>query len=123
MVDIIGLLPLTAGAILALAINVIIVTAVLSLSNKLLAHEMSIAHSFMMAVLSYFIVPIFLSLLRISFPFSGYVLPLLVWIALGEVLLKGDRMGKLKAAAAAFVIYVLLMSLGVLGFIAGLVPG
>lgn len=123
MVNIIGLLPLTVGAIVALAINVIIVTAVLSLSNKLLAHEMSVAHSLMMAVISYFVVPIFLSLVNISFPLSGYIIPLVVWIALGEVLLKGDRMGKLKAAAAAFVIYAVLFSLGVLGFVAGLIPG
>src|SRR3989338_6686729 len=117
-----GIIPLSVGGFIALLINVIIISVILTLTDKVLAHEMSFKNSLIMALVAYLVVPLIISFANISFPFSGYIIPLVIWIALGEVLLKGGRKGKLIAAAVAFVIYLVLMFVGVTGLIAGLIP-
>jgi len=113
-------LLLSIGGIIGLLVNVVIITIILAIADKLIAHEMSIKNSFIMALIAYLVVPIVLAFANITFAFSNYVIPLVVWIILGEVLLKGDRKGKLIAAAVAFIIYLVLMLVGVTGIIAGL---
>lgn len=120
MVDITGLVTLDAANIVGLLINVIVITVVIALSDKIIAHEMSIIHSLIMAFVSYFVFPILLSYLNISFPLSGFVVPLLIWIGLGAVLLKGDKVTRLKVALIAFVINIVLTFAGISGMIAGL---
>ncbi len=122
MVDIIGLIPLSVGGAIGLLINVVIVAVILMLTDRFLAHEMSAKNSFIMAFIAYFVVPILLSFAAVSFPFSGYVIPLIIWIGLGEVLLKGSRKGRLTAAAVAFVVYIVLTMLGVQSLLASLIP-
>ena len=121
MVDITGIIPLTLGGIIGLAVNVVIITAVLYFANRFIAHETSGKQSLIMAVVAYLVAPLVLSLVGISIPFSFYIIPLIVWIALGEVLQKGDRKAKLKAAALAFVIYIIL-SIYLTPFIFGVIP-
>jgi len=117
-----GIIPLSVGGLIGLLINVIIIAVVLSLTDKLLAHEVSFKNSLIMALVAYLVVPLIISFASISFPFSGYIIPLIIWIALGEVLLKGGRKGKLIAAAVAFILYIVLLLAGVTGMIAGLIP-
>jgi hypothetical protein len=77
-----------------------------------------------MAALAYFVSPLVLIFLGISIPFAGIVIPLVVWILLGEVLLKGSSagfVGRLKVGAVAFVIYLILNLIGVSGMIASIV--
>ena len=103
-------------------INVVIITVILSLADKFLAHEMSLRNSLIMALIAYLVVPVILSFANISFAFASYIIPLVVWIILGEILLKGGRKGRLMAAAVAFIAYLVLTFAGVPFLIASLIP-
>lgn len=122
MVDIATFIPLTVGGILGLLINVIIITIILAVADKFIAHEMSIKNSFIMALIAYLVVPLLLGFANIAFAFASIIIPLIVWIILGEILLKGSRKGKMMAAGIAFVVYLLLTFAGVPGMMAGLIP-
>ena len=84
MVDITGIIPLSLGGVIGLLINVVIITIVLAVADKVLAHEMSLKKSFIMALVAYLVVTIILSAAEISFEFSGYIIPLVVWVVLGQ---------------------------------------
>jgi len=99
-----------------------VITAVLLVTEKFLAHEMAVRNSFIMGFIAYLIVPLVFAFAGISIPFAGIIVPLIVWIALGEVLLKGSRAGRLKAAAVAFIVYLALSMVGVPGMIAAFIP-
>ncbi|MBI3190270.1 hypothetical protein HYZ41_01050 [archaeon] len=122
MVDITGIIPLSLGGIIGLLINVVIITIVLALADKFLAHEMSFKKSFIMAIIAYLAVPIILAASGISFEFSGYIIPLIIWIVLGQFLLKGGHKKKLIAAAVAFIVWIILMFAGVPGILATMIP-
>ena len=121
MVDVASIIPLSLGGIIGLLVNVVIITVILSLTDKFLAHEISIRNSFIMALIAYLVIPIILSFANISFAFASYIIPLVIWIILGEILLKGGRKGRLIAAAVAFIAYLALTFLGVPFLIAGLI--
>ena len=121
MVDLSGVIPLTLGGIVGLVVEVAIITAILTLSDKFIAHEMAIKHSLLMAFVAYLVVPVILAFASFSIPFVGYIVPLVVWLVLGEVLLKGDRQARLKASLLAFVVYIVLTSfVNIPGIISGL---
>lgn len=121
MVDITGIIPLSLGGVIGLLINVVIITIVLAVADKVLAHEMSLKKSFIMALVAYMVVPIILSAAEISFEFSGYIIPLVVWVVLGQFLLKGGHKKKLIAAAVAFIVWIILFAIGVPGMLASLI--
>jgi hypothetical protein len=121
MVDITGIIPLSLGGVIGLLINVVIITIVLAVADKVLAHEMSLKKSFIMALVAYLVVPIILSAAEISFEFSGYIIPLVVWVVLGQFLLKGGHKKKLIAAAVAFIVWIILFAIGVPGMLASLI--
>jgi hypothetical protein len=115
-----GIIPTTLGGIIGLLIEVVIISAVLMITDKFLAHEMSIKHSFIMAIIAYFVVPLAISFINLGIPYAGYIIPLIVWVVLGEILLKGSRTGRLKAAAVAFIVYTILTIAGVPVLLSGL---
>src|SRR3989338_738193 len=122
MADLFTLIPFSLGGIIGLLIDVVVITAVLLVTEKFLAHEMAVRNSFIMGFIAYLIVPLVFAFAGISIPFAGIIVPLIVWIALGEVLLKGSRAGRLKAAAVAFIVYLALSMVGVPGMIAAFIP-
>ncbi len=123
MVDITGIIPLSVGGMIGLLINVIIITAVLVIIDRIIAHEMTIKKSFVMAVVAYLFVPIILSFANIAIPFAGYIIPLIIWIALGQFLLKGTVKNKAVVAAVAFLVYIILTTdIPLPSIIAGFLP-
>jgi hypothetical protein len=82
-----------------------------------------------MAIAAYFLAPILMGVLiiaGIALPsiLALYVIPLIVWIILGEVLLSSisDRKKRLEVAVVAFVIYTILTFIGVPVMIGSFIP-
>lgn len=114
-----SLIPTSIGGVVALLIQIAIIWGVVVLADKIIAHQIEPKRSAILAVLAYFVSPLVLAFAAISIPFAGIIVPLVVWIVLGEVLLRAYGFtSRIKVAAVAFVIYFLLNLLGVPGMIA-----
>jgi hypothetical protein len=103
---------LSIGGIISLAINVIITAVAIMLSDKLIAHEISPKKSVIMAVIAYLIVPLVISIIASFAPaisLFGFVLPLVAWIVLGEILLSGDFKLKAIIAVIAYALNLILL--------------
>lgn len=127
MVDVAGLLPfsLSIGGIVGLLVNVIIIFIVIVIADKVIAHEIEPKKSFIMALIAYLVVPLIFGVVistGISIPYLIYILPLIAWIILSEVMLKSEMKKKLIVAIVAFIIYTALNLVGVPMMISGLVP-
>jgi hypothetical protein len=99
------------GSIVTIFLESIIAFAALVISNKVIAHELDAKRLLIMSLVALFVTPIVGQFIfgALSIPFIGsYLLPLLVWIVLGEVLLKADMRTKLKVAAVGYFAYLLL---------------
>jgi len=126
-----SVVPLSIGGVISLLINALLVFIVLVVVNKIIEHEMEAKHSLIMAFLALFLAPLAMAVIAMTgvsavIPYFGiiamFVIPLLVWILLGELLLKGDRMEKLKVVLIAFVVYFILNFIGVSIMIRSLIP-
>lgn len=109
MADIIGAIPLTIPGIVASFVSSLIAGLVIIVADKLVAHNIEAKHAMMISGIALFITPILGAFAADytalpGFVFS-YLLPLAVWVVLGELLLKSDRVAKLKVAAIAFLAY------------------
>jgi len=114
-----SLIPTSIGGAVALGVQILIIWIVVVLADKIIAHQIEAKRSLILAVLAYFLSPLVLAFGGIVIPFAGIFIPLIVWIILGEVLLRGfGAMVRLKVAAIAFVIYLILNMIGVPGIIA-----
>lgn len=123
MVDIGALLPVASiGGLFAILINAVVAWIVLMIIDKIVAGNLDVKRTFIMALVALFIVPIVVGFLALPGLVSIYVVPLIVWIALGEVLLKASAMQKLKVVIIAFVVYIILNFVGVPGMLAGFLP-
>jgi len=115
---------LSIGGIISLLINVVLTAVVIMILDKVIAHEIEPKHSLVMAFLAYFVAPLLISVAVQFVPIIallGVVLPLIVWMLLGQVLLKADMKQKAIVAIVAFVANMFLLSY-VSGFIIGLLP-
>lgn len=129
MADIIGLIPLTIPGIVASFMNSLLAGIVIMAADKLIAHNIEAKHALLISGIALFITPIlgafaadFVALPGFVF---AYLLPLLVWIVLGELLLKSGMAAKLKVMAIAFVVYVVLsftVGPALLGLVSGFLP-
>lgn len=111
MVDLLGIIPLTVGGIVADIVSMLIIFAALVIADKIIAHSVDAKRLLIMSVIAFFVAPIVGSLIAgyIAIPFIGYILPLIVWIILGELLIKeADMKTKLKVIIVAFIVYILL---------------
>jgi hypothetical protein len=114
-----SLIPTSVGGVVSLLVQVVVIWLAVILADKIIAHQIEAKRSAMLAFLAYFLSPLVLALVAINIPFAGLLLPLVIWVALGEVLLREIGTGaRLKVAAVAFVIYLLLNFLGIPGIIA-----
>lgn len=103
---------LNIGFIASTLISSFVAFIAIIISDKIIAHEMEFKHALIIAVIALFIGPIagglMLSYFSLPDMFALYIIPLLIWIILGEIMLKIDRMAKLKVMIVAFVVYFVL---------------
>jgi|SRR3989344_4636827 len=103
---------LSFGWIISTLINAVVAALALIISDKFIAHQIDAKRILIMALLAMFVAPLLASLAfgftSVAGPIAVYLVPLLVWIILGEVMLSAERMVKLKVAAVGFFVYVLL---------------
>ena len=118
---------ISIGGIIGTLINAVVVWIILIIANKLIAHNLGAKRAFVLAFVALFITPIVASYIAIAVALPGlvaiYVIPLIVWILLGEALLKGGTFKqKLEVIVIAFVVYIILTFIGVQGMIASMIP-
>ena len=123
---------LNAGYIISLLISSLVAFIAIVIADKLIANNFEAKHSFIMAIVALFATPIVIGFIlgMLALPLfvvagveviSGLLLPLVVWIALGELLLESDRMTKLKVVIIAFVVY-LILSIFLTPVLLGILP-
>ena len=123
MVDIGALLPVASiGGLFAILLNAVVAWIVLMIIDKIVAGNLDVKRTFIMALVALFVAPIVVGFLALPLIISVYVIPLIVWIVLGEVLLKATAMQKLKVVIIAYVVYIILNFIGVAGILAGFLP-
>lgn len=106
-------IPLTFGGVLGLLIQAFVTFLAVVLADKIIAHNIEAKKALILPFASYFLtVLVFLVLavagLVIPPIISVYLLPLVIWIALSEVLLSAEMKTKIYVAIVAFVIYIIL---------------
>ncbi|MBI2233127.1 MAG: hypothetical protein HYU56_04355 [Candidatus Aenigmarchaeota archaeon] len=127
------LIPLTIPGIVTMFVNSLLAFIVVVLSDKVISHNLELKRASIVSGVALFITPVVGALVAgyTALPVSlsgiifAYVLPLLVWIVLGEILLKSDMKTKLKVMAIAFVAYIVLsftVAPVLLGVVSGYLP-
>jgi len=92
---------------------------IILLSDEVIGHQIEAKRALILAAIAYFASPLILAFLPLSIPYAGLLMPLVVWIVLGEVLLRAyGTTNRLKIAVLAFVIFTILNFLGIPGLIA-----
>ncbi len=115
---------LSIGYIVSLLVSAVVAFIAIVISDKLISHNIEAKHSFILAIVALFIAPIVGTFAAPFVPipyFGAFILPLLVWIGLGQVLLSAEAMTKLKVTVIAFVVYIVL-SLYLTPMIRSLIP-
>ena len=110
MVDILSLVPLTVGGVVVLLVDSVIAFLALVIADKMIAHNVNPKRLFIISIVSLFLTPIVAGVLP-TLPglVSAYLLPLIVWLVLGELLIKeADMKTKLKVVVVAFIAYIIL---------------
>lgn len=103
------------GFVLGTLVSALLAFIAIIISDKVLSHNISPKKSLIMALIALFIVPI-VSVFILGFipsiasiPYiASIIIPIIFWIGLGEALLNSDRKTKLKVAAVAFIVYIIL---------------
>jgi hypothetical protein len=119
--------PLSIGGAISMFIEAIIVFIVLLVVDELIIHQLEIKKSFILALalslVSYFVIPVIIAYVPFisAIPFAFYIIPLIVWIILGEILLSGEMKQKLMVAVIAFVVYTILTFIGLPMMISGFI--
>ena len=96
------------GSVIGFFVNVIIIFLVIVLADEVIAHNFEIKKTFLMSVIAYLLIPVALIFLPFYIPFGFYLIPLIVWVLLSELLLVGERSKKAIVGIIAFVVYILL---------------
>ena len=105
------LMDFSIGWVISTLVNALVAAIALIISDKFIAHQIDAKRIFIMALVAMFVAPLLASLalgLAAAGPIVIYLVPLLIWILLGEVLLQAERMVKLKVAAVGFFVYIIL---------------
>lgn len=127
------LIPLTIPGIVTMFVNSLLAFVVVVLSDKVISHNLELKRASIVSGVALFITPVLGALVAsytalpvyLSGIIFAYVLPLLVWIVLGEILLKSDMKTKLKVMVIAFAAYMILnFTVGpiLFGFVPGFLP-
>jgi len=107
---------------ISLLIECVVITISLSLANLLVEHGIEIKRIIPMALIAYFVTPIIGSLIAPSIPIISYLLPLVIWVILGEIILTDIEVKK-KAliAALGYAIFFVLTYINLQGLIFSLI--
>src|SRR3989338_1665237 len=113
MVDLLSFVPLSVGGVIALLVNTLIAFVALVIADKVIAHNVDAKRLLIVEFVALLITPIVatvaLSSLALPAFVSAYVLPFVVWLAIGEALIKeADMKTKLKVVVVAFVVWIIL---------------
>lgn len=102
------------SGIVSLIINWAVITISLVLANYAISHQIDIKKIPIMGIVAYVLSPIFTSILNPFVPLEvSYILPLILWIILGEFMLK-EEMDLKKRALIAVLGYIIFISLSYL---------
>lgn len=117
-------IPLTVGGILGILVQALLAFVVILIVDALMTRELQVKRVLIMALVALFAVPLIISNIGLSLPWYmiAYILPLIVWIILSEILLKGDLKTKFLIAVVAFAVFIAVDFIGVAGMIQGLLP-
>lgn len=119
-------IPTTIGGIVWLFVQTLIVFLVIVVADRLIAHGVETKHAIILSFVAYFLPGLLffgLNIAGISLPGSILlVLPLIVWIGLGELLLSGDFKSKLIVAVIAYVAFFAINASPLRSFVTSLVP-
>ncbi|MFH0948982.1 MAG: hypothetical protein V1802_00670 [Candidatus Aenigmatarchaeota archaeon] len=120
-------IPLSVGYYIGLLVDALIVFVVLIIADKLVAHNFEIKRTLILAIVALFLTPIITSFIGTAITLPSfvfiYILPLIVWIVLGEILLKeAGIMAKLKVIVIAFVVWTILNYAGIPGMLMAMLP-
>lgn len=118
--------PTTIGGLVWLFVQTFAVFLVIVLADRLISHGVEMKHALILSFAAYFLPGLLrlgLSIVGISLPDPiVLVLPLLIWIGLGELLLEGDFKGKLIVAVIAYVTFFALNKSPLPSIVMSLVP-
>ena len=119
-------IPSTVGGIAWLFVQTIIVFIVIVIADRLISHGVDARHALILSFAAYFLpglVLFGLNIAGVSLPGSILlVLPLLIWIGLGELLLEGDFKSKLIVAVIAYVAFFAINASPLQQFVTSLIP-
>jgi len=106
---------ISVGFVVSTLVSVLVAAIALIISDRFIAHQIDAKRILIMAVIAMFVAPLVgsfvLGFIAGTGPVAFYVIPLLVWIALGELLLSAEKMTKLKVAVVGFFVYIILSML------------
>lgn len=129
MTDIIGAIPLSVAGIVATLVNALLAFVVILVIDKVIAHNLEPKKALIISLVALFLTPVLgafaASYIALPDLVFAYVMPLLVWVVLGEILLEGDMTAKLKVMVIAFIVYIVLsftVAPMLLSFVSGVLP-
>ncbi|MFH0832363.1 MAG: hypothetical protein V1900_01410 [Candidatus Aenigmatarchaeota archaeon] len=103
------ILPFTSMSNLTLYfVNSLIAFVAVMLSDEIIAHNIEVKHALILSVLSFFVAPVVAPLVGLSGIYALILIPLVVWVLLGEIVLEADWETKLKVLLVAFAVYYIL---------------
>lgn len=117
--------PSSIADVIWLAVQAIIIFVVIVVSDHIIAHGVGIKHAIIMSFAAFLLVPLILFFTAsggFMLPYLGYVIPLIVWIILGEILLEGDMKNKAIVGVIAYVAYLALAFSGLQSMVTSVVP-
>ncbi len=118
-------IPSNVGGATWILVQTIVIFAVIVISDHIIAHGVGVKHALIMSFVAYFLAPLILvgaSLGGFSLPFIQFIIPLIVWVILGEILLEGDMKDKAIVGVLAYVTYLVLSLSGLQATIISMVP-
>ena len=109
-------IPLSISGIIGLLIQAVVTTFAIIIADKVIAHNIEPKHAFIMAIAAFFLTPLlmtglFIIGIQVSIEMVKYVIPLVVWILLSQLLLEAEAKTKLYVALVAFVVYLILVDI------------
>ena len=119
-------IPTTIGGIVWLFVQTLIVFLVIMIADRVISHGVEMRHALILSFAAYFLP----GLVLFGLKFAGVVLPgfvllalpIIVWIALGEVLLEGDFKNKLIVAVIAYATFLIINASPLQSIVISLVP-
>ena len=119
-------IPTTVGGIVWLFVQTFIVFIIIVIADRVISHGVEMKHALILTFAAYFLsqlIPLGLAIVGVQLPSSIFlVLPLIVWIGLGELLLSGDFKTKLIVAVIAYVAFFALNASPLRSIVISLVP-